>query len=74
MRVNLITNVIMMTGASHMRMRNMCLSLQGWKQRLAEHNCDDLTQVNNDGMNDNKNDNNYMTGDLVSQQAMRELS
>ena len=42
---------------------------------IAEHNCDDLTQVNNERMNDNKSDNNnYMAGDLVSQQAMRELS
>ena len=45
---------------------------------IAEHNCDDLTQVNNDCNNermiDYKSDNNYMTGDLVSQQAMRELS
>ena len=45
---------------------------------IAEHNCDDLTQVhfdgNNERMNDSKSDNNFMTGDLVSQQAMRELS
>ena len=56
----------------------MMLIFTRMETMIAEHNCDDLTQVNNDGNNermiDYKSDNNYMTGDLVSQQAMRELS